>query len=308
MVPYGRTLGLVLGFCAITLVQGEALCQSGIKDMRTADPRLETPVSITTPNIYMGELLDAVATQTGVPIRVDADDGGANPIVIISVTRIRAADLMDTLWSLASFRKAEWKWSRSGEPGHYAYVFSRPAIARDLPGRLKTKMTTDFADHIGRLVRAASMTEERRRTLNVNSVADETALNSPESMSALRVFVPLSIAQIKAASTDFPFLRPCLAVQPLLSLYYRYPQILADEGMPVTAMNIAAIKEAVGGADIDWTRPMTMRVTEFTVQGQVDFTNYISFVLVAGDGTYAWQREMKLKTKFESGVSPIIKK
>jgi hypothetical protein len=181
---FGKILFVMCVFAAIC---GTANAQPISPEMRTADPRLEKTVSISEKEIYLGELLDRVAKQSGISVRLDQDDAGANAKILISVSQMRLANLMNDLWSLSSFQKAEWKWLRSGQPGSYSYILMRPGPARDLPEKLKSKIQIDFEQHVARLERASRMTDAEKKRIPGNE-ADDLEINSARTMLAMAIF------------------------------------------------------------------------------------------------------------------------
>ena len=102
--------------------------------MRKADARLQTRVTLRSPRILVGEMLERLSRQSGVTLTADADSLTGGDSVAVSLRDVPLADAMNALWSLFSYRHAEWDWRRNairGESGRYAYTLARPDYARN---------------------------------------------------------------------------------------------------------------------------------------------------------------------------------
>lgn len=123
--------------------------------IRRTDQRLKRTVSVKADRIYVGDLVAALAQQSGVSIACSEDDGAADDIVAVSFKGVPVADAMDSLWSLLSYREAEWQWKRTGKPERYSYRLERPLAARQLPLRLQAETEASFEQQTERLIAAA---------------------------------------------------------------------------------------------------------------------------------------------------------
>lgn len=113
--------------------------------MRQEDPRLNQVVAIRSPHLPVGELLERLSESTGVDLKVASPpDGAGDPVLIASLRALPLYEAMDGLWALVSYRGAQWHWARNGEPGHYSYLLSRPAGARELAGNLLREQEQRF--------------------------------------------------------------------------------------------------------------------------------------------------------------------
>ena len=137
--------------------------------MRKADPRLQTRVTLRSPHILMGELLERLSKQSGVPITTDDESATGGDAVAVSLPGVPLADAMDALWSLFSYRHAEWDWRRSpvkgaegkGAKGKYVYRLTRPDYARFQAKRLKEQVQADFEAQAQELLNALNMPSDQ---------------------------------------------------------------------------------------------------------------------------------------------------
>ena len=128
-----RLLGIVL-FLTLTLCESApALCDTITPTMRMQDARLNQTISINAPSITLGELLAKYSEQTGVRIHTDERDPLSGLRLCVACDKMPLGDMLDSLWSLLSYRDAAWKWERSGKPGAFQYEFTPSRAALDFP-------------------------------------------------------------------------------------------------------------------------------------------------------------------------------
>jgi hypothetical protein len=137
---------------------------------RKADPRQERPVTDSAPLVYVGKLLEEASRQTGVAVAAgDAGDGAADFRVSVSLSKVPLGDVMSALWSLMSYRGAEWDWHRVQNSGGHRYQLLRGQSARALPARLAQAAETRFEEHAALMMRAAAASpDERARMVREN--------------------------------------------------------------------------------------------------------------------------------------------
>lgn len=128
--------------------------------MRKVDARLQTRVTLRSPRILVGELLERLSKQSGVTLTADAWSTAGSDSVAVSLRDVPLADAMDALWSLFSYRHMEWDWRRStvkGAGGKYAYNLARPDYARFQAERLKEQVQAGFEAQAKELLDALDM-------------------------------------------------------------------------------------------------------------------------------------------------------
>ncbi len=128
--------------------------------MRQADPRLQTRVTLRSPRILVGELLERLSRQSGVALAADDDSTAGSDSVTVSFRDVPLADAMNAFWSLFSYKHMEWEWRRSpvkGDGGKYAYTLARPDYARFQAERLKGEVQADFEAQAKELFAALNM-------------------------------------------------------------------------------------------------------------------------------------------------------
>jgi len=129
--------------------------------LRRQDPRLEKTVTLISPRIYMGELLERFSEQTGAAISADEESGAADIQVTVSLRRVPLADAMDALWSLVSYQDAKWDWERTGKAASYRYSLVQPEAARLLPTTLQKQVQKEFEGQADKLLAGLKMTPDQ---------------------------------------------------------------------------------------------------------------------------------------------------
>ena len=132
--------------------------------MRQADPRLQTRITLRSPRILVGELLERLSRQSGVTLAADDWSAAGSDSVAVSLRDIPLSEAMNALWSVFSYKHAEWDWRRTsvkGTDGKYTYTLRRPDYARFQAERLKEQVQTDFEAQAQRLFAALDMPPEQ---------------------------------------------------------------------------------------------------------------------------------------------------
>jgi hypothetical protein len=129
--------------------------------MRSQDARLQTHVTLQSPRMLVGELLERLSKQSGVTVTANDWSTAGSDDVAVSLTNVPLDDAMDALWSLFSYNNAEWEWRRSGRPGAYTYQLFRPSTARSLPDQLHEQVQADFEAQTQKLIDALSMPQDQ---------------------------------------------------------------------------------------------------------------------------------------------------
>lgn len=151
-----------LWLCCIVLLaaMSPAHSDSLTSAMRGQDARLAKRVTLVSPGIFVGELLERLSRQTGVDLAADEWSSAGGDVVTVSWRGVRLADAMDALWSLFSYHNAEWNWRRSGQDGHYAYTLTR-ADARGYAERLQGEVQNDFEAQVAHLLDDLNLTPDQ---------------------------------------------------------------------------------------------------------------------------------------------------
>lgn len=157
MIRFSSLLVAVLIFVVCRPVHAGELTAETIKQ----DPRLAHSVSVVAKRIYIGELMEQLAAQSGVPITAGEADGAADVEVTVSLRHVPVSQAMNALWSLVSYRGAEWQWVREGDAGNYHYTLAQPDLARALPLTIHKQIQAQFEDQANKLKAALTMTLEQ---------------------------------------------------------------------------------------------------------------------------------------------------
>ena len=141
--------------------------------MRQADPRLQTRITIRSPRILIGELLERLSKQSGVTLTADDLSAAGSDSVTVSLHDVPLSDAMNAVWSLFSYQHAEWDWRRrpvKGQPGQYSYTLTRPDYARYLAEHLQEQVQADFEAQAQELFDALNMPPDQLKEAAKNSL------------------------------------------------------------------------------------------------------------------------------------------
>lgn len=128
--------------------------------MRQADPRLEKRVTLVAAHLPIGELLEVLSQRSGVALTANDGTEAGDTEVTVALHQAPLADAMNALWSLVSYRQAEWEWRRQGDAKNYRYELARSGAARSLSARLREQLQKEFEGQADTLISALKMTPE----------------------------------------------------------------------------------------------------------------------------------------------------
>jgi hypothetical protein len=131
--------------------------------MVAEDSRLNRTVSISSQRMYVGDLLAQVRDSTGVNITADLRDGAADEQIALELRDTKLSELLDSLWSMFSYKGGLWHWDRRGVEGNYRYSLTKPLGARGLADRLKGLAQQLFEDQTEALLKFAQMSPKERQ-------------------------------------------------------------------------------------------------------------------------------------------------
>ena len=156
----GKVSCAALGLLFVFLLTPASRADEVTATMLKADTRLETHVTLRSPHILIGELLERLSKQSGVTLAADDWSTVGSDSVTVSLRDVPLSDAMNALWSLFSYKHAEWDWRRrpvKGETDKYTYTLTRPDYARFLAEHLQEQVQTDFEGQAQELFDALNM-------------------------------------------------------------------------------------------------------------------------------------------------------
>ncbi len=169
-----KLLCTVFALFLISIVAPASRADEVTASMRQSDPRLQTRITIRSPRILIGELLERLSKQSGVTLTADDLSAAGSDPVTVSLHDVPLADAMNAVWSLFSYQHAEWNWRRRpiiGQPGQYTYTLTRPDYARYLAEHLQEQVQADFEAQAQELFDALDMTPDQLKEAAKNSPA-----------------------------------------------------------------------------------------------------------------------------------------
>ncbi len=160
----------------LVLTLGLLLCRDARADtltaaMKTQDPRLQARVTIQSPRILVGELLERLSKQSGVTVTASDWSAAGCDDVAVSFVNVPLSQVMDALWSLFSYQNAEWEWRRNGSGGAYSYELIRPSTAQELPQKWQEEAQAEFVAQTQEVVDALDMTPDQLKKASANDLA-----------------------------------------------------------------------------------------------------------------------------------------
>jgi len=132
------------------------------KQMRLDDTGLSKPVRLFAPRMYVGEVMERLSAQTGVDVKANLMDGASDPKICVFLDGVSLGDALDSIYSVLSYRGAEWIWECSGVSGSYTYLLRQPAKARSFAERMHKLVVGDFCKETEDLIRFARMSPAER--------------------------------------------------------------------------------------------------------------------------------------------------
>ena len=106
---FGLSLGLSLALLPALPGRADEVTAA----MRQADPRLQTRVTLCSPRILVGELLERLSKESGVALAADDESAAGSDAVTVSLQDVPLVDALDALWSLFSYKHMERDWRRT---------------------------------------------------------------------------------------------------------------------------------------------------------------------------------------------------
>lgn len=170
MRHYSKLLAVIGLFACIALPRQSIAVQELADDepqitaaMRKDDARLDLPVTIASRRITIGELLEDLTKRTGVTLKAGERDGAADPSVAVFCKNLPLHRVLNSLWSVMSYREATWVWDRAGAPGSFRYELTVPRKAQKLRERLLNWTQQQFERNAEKLMAVADGTDEDRQ-------------------------------------------------------------------------------------------------------------------------------------------------
>ena len=147
-----RSFLFSLGIASLSLGKVSSAYASAVPD-RAAwlanDNRLGKTLSIVRQQIFVGELLEEAARQTGVNLSANRLDSADSMVLTICARKIALIDLMVGIWSLMSYQNAAWRWETEGGETTkipLSYRLLRPVNARNFATNLRDEIEKNAVD------------------------------------------------------------------------------------------------------------------------------------------------------------------
>jgi hypothetical protein len=200
-----RFYGLILLLLLLPVLS--ARCETITPAMRKEDPRLAKKVSLDASRMQMGEIMRKLAEQTGVSIQAAEKDGAADVPLFVRLHDVPLGEALDSLWSVVSYDKAEYSWTRSGEPGAYQYTLTQPLKARTLRIRLHEKLIQDYEREAADAEGFLRMSPKEQKAAAAGNPLLKTILDYPRHRNGMSIFfdsIPADVrSKILSGETEY---------------------------------------------------------------------------------------------------------
>ncbi len=100
-------------------------------ELAKEDCRLLAPVTLQCRNLPLAMVLNRVAEQSGIRIRIDDLDSASGYSVFAVCNKLPVYKVLNSLYGLFSIRGAEWSWSRTNSPTGFEYTFHETSWAKN---------------------------------------------------------------------------------------------------------------------------------------------------------------------------------
>lgn len=156
---------LLLLFLSIVLFSTpQAFSQTIDPEIAAKDARLQKKVSFFADRLFLFDLLAELQQQTGVTISVDSEDPFSGLPLMVSLKANTLQETLDALWSVLSYRNAQWKWQVRGEAPNFRYHLLRTPRAHEVSALWKRKAQEAVTKQVIAIIEASRLSPERRKS------------------------------------------------------------------------------------------------------------------------------------------------
>jgi hypothetical protein len=197
MLTMNRTLANWIGTLLAILFAVPGNCDGIDAKMRTEDARLNTKINLPAAQLYVGELLERLSTQTGVSLQMNTQEEASGVLLLVCLNKVTLGEALDAVWSTLTYKGAEWRWERSGKPGAYQYFLVQSRQAKEMAGDFREQIQRWLEEEYKKMLAAARMTPEQRRQALEKEVSEiyqgdkkgiDEYFSDPRTWMALRTF------------------------------------------------------------------------------------------------------------------------
>lgn len=126
------------------------------------DPRLSRPVTVSRARIYLGELLDQVSSDSGVPLTVDESKGEVGGIQLAVYLRERPVrEVMKAIQELFTSRFDQWEWQSASRQAA-GYVLRHQCSPLAASGNARQELMRTWAADLVSIHEIALLPDEQR--------------------------------------------------------------------------------------------------------------------------------------------------
>ncbi len=130
--------------------------------MAKDDVRLDQKITITRPDICLGELLEQLSAQTKIDFNIDPDSTGSGVRVLVRFRDTSLREIMNALWSVVSYKNAEWAWDRHGTQGSFTYTLIKTRKSESLSPQIEAMINKKFEHYVDLTLMFSRMTPTER--------------------------------------------------------------------------------------------------------------------------------------------------
>lgn len=164
----------------------------------TDDPRLAQHINLLEgKTYYLGELLEEISRQTGVPVSADETDSASGKRITVVLRDVPLSEALNAVWSLLSYQGASWHWNRTGTE-KFTYVLSRSSQARQYGVLTRGKIQKSFEDEAAILFQGLDLTPEERAALAKTKPRAAAYLDNERIRNGLKLLATLPDATLRS--------------------------------------------------------------------------------------------------------------
>lgn len=143
------------------------------EQMVQEDARLsQARVTLRVPRATLGDLLEEIRIRSGIPVSTGTLDGSQDIPVSAFCDKVEAVKVLNGLWSLLSYKEAEWEWRRTGKPGSYSYRLAMTSAASRFGPKMVDFMWATLDRHLDLLMTAAEGSDAQKQAALIGIYGD----------------------------------------------------------------------------------------------------------------------------------------
>ncbi len=101
------------------------------------DPRLLQKVTVVSPDITFNDILEDLSRQAQVALKIDEDAPASGVSVLVRFQNRPLIEVLNSLWSVVSYKDCEWAWNRAGKGRQTVYTLVKTKKSSELSAKIE---------------------------------------------------------------------------------------------------------------------------------------------------------------------------